>query len=138
MKKIIKKSYAVSGFIYHQGKFLLLKDPKSKYWMPPGGKIEKGEFLIDALKREIREETKLRKIKVLRPFIYWRGLHNNEQREGLSFLCLYQSGKVKISFEHSNYQWSSPQQIKKLKITHDPANFILAKKIIKILNKNEK
>lgn len=137
MRRRIKTNYAVSGFIYNRGKFLLLRDTKMERWMPPGGRVEKGESLIKALIREIKEETSL-KIKILMPFIYWQGLHDDGQRQGISFLCLYQSGKVKISFEHLAYQWVSPKEIKNFKITHDPNNFILAEKIIKLLKNNEK
>lgn len=135
MKKRIKNSQAVSAFIYRRGKFLVLKAKDSKWWMPPGGRVEKGEFLIDGLRREVREETGLKKIKVLMPLIYWRGLHDDSQREGISFLCLYQGGRASCSSEHCQIQWLTLAEIKKLKITHDPEHFLLAEKIIKLLKK---
>ncbi|MFN3301775.1 MAG: NUDIX domain-containing protein [Patescibacteria group bacterium] len=133
--KRIKINRAVSVLIYRDGKFLVLKDKNSDWWMPPGGQVEKNEFLIDALQREIVEETGLKKIKILIPFIYWQGLINNNKREGICFLAIYQGGKIKLSLEHSQYAWLKVNQIKKLKITHNPKHFLLAEKIIKLINK---
>lgn len=56
------KRHAVHAIILKGGKVLFLKrGPKSrlypKYWSLPGGKVEKGETRMQALKRELREET---------------------------------------------------------------------------------
>jgi len=56
---------AVVGIIQHQGKILLGKKVKknehemSDTWHIPGGKVEQGENEVDALKREMLEETHL-------------------------------------------------------------------------------
>lgn len=48
---------AVSGLIKNNdGKVLLEKSP-DRGWEIPGGQVEIGESLIDALKREVKEET---------------------------------------------------------------------------------
>jgi 8-oxo-dGTP diphosphatase len=48
------------GIILHQGQFLLAKRPAGKpyagYWEFPGGKVEKGETVHQALARELKEE----------------------------------------------------------------------------------
>ncbi len=48
------------GIILHQGQFLLAKRPEGKpyagYWEFPGGKIETGETVHQALARELKEE----------------------------------------------------------------------------------
>jgi 8-oxo-dGTP diphosphatase len=47
----------VSGLIENdEGKILLEKAP-DRGWEVPGGQVEAGETLIDALKREVKEET---------------------------------------------------------------------------------
>lgn len=51
---------AATGIIYSKEKGLLLeKRTDTGEWCTPGGSIELGEALTDALKREIKEETNL-------------------------------------------------------------------------------
>ena len=48
---------AVGGLIENdEGKILMVKSP-DRGWEIPGGQVEAGETLTDALKREIKEET---------------------------------------------------------------------------------
>lgn len=51
----------VSGMLWHGDKLLLVRQgrPESPRWMLPGGGVEAGESLIDALERELREEVGL-------------------------------------------------------------------------------
>lgn len=48
---------AVSGLIENEeGQILMIKSP-DRGWEIPGGQVEAGETLTDALKREVKEET---------------------------------------------------------------------------------
>ncbi len=52
----------VSALIEKEEKFLLVKEileSGKQYWIIPGGSVEYGENLEEALKREIKEETNL-------------------------------------------------------------------------------
>lgn len=47
----------VSGLVENdEGKILMIKSP-DRSWEIPGGQVEVGESLIDALKREVKEES---------------------------------------------------------------------------------
>ncbi len=47
----------VSAVIIDRGKILLIKRRKDKFFCLPGGRVELGETIENALKREILEET---------------------------------------------------------------------------------
>jgi 8-oxo-dGTP diphosphatase len=51
---------SVSGVVIHDGKLLLVRRPDPDgSWAIPGGRVEEGESLVEALQREIMEETGL-------------------------------------------------------------------------------
>lgn len=53
------KHFTVTGFIVHEGRTLLLWHPLMQGWAPPGGHVEPNEDPLEAVLREIREETGL-------------------------------------------------------------------------------
>ncbi|MEI7688624.1 MAG: NUDIX hydrolase [Candidatus Nomurabacteria bacterium] len=63
------KFEVVSCFFKQEGKFLLLhrldSKPQGDTWGVPAGKVEKGESSIDAICREIMEETGYNNFKIL-------------------------------------------------------------------------
>jgi mutator protein MutT len=53
---------AVGAIVVSEGRLLMVKrghEPNKGLWTVPGGRVELGESLKDAVKREIREETGL-------------------------------------------------------------------------------
>jgi 8-oxo-dGTP diphosphatase len=53
---------AVGAIVVTDGKLLLVRrgrDPGKGLWSLPGGRVELGEYLADALRREVKEETNL-------------------------------------------------------------------------------
>lgn len=114
----MNKPLGVAGkaVIRKNGKILLLKrSPKSGFdpglWELPGGKIDYGENLIDALKREVGEEVGII-IKVGRPFKTWHFKKEPFWVTGITFLCDYVSGSINLSSEHADYVWIDPMEYK--------------------------
>lgn len=57
-----KPAPVVLAVIEHAGQLVLIRrklDPLAGYWAPPGGYVERGESLEDAVVREAREESGL-------------------------------------------------------------------------------
>jgi ADP-ribose pyrophosphatase YjhB (NUDIX family) len=57
-----KPELAVSAAIFRDGKVLLVRRagaPARGLWTLPGGRVEVGEKLVDAVTREVMEETRL-------------------------------------------------------------------------------
>lgn len=111
---------ASHGLIQKGGKFLVTKRVSDKNFMPdlwdtPGGRIKFGEHSIDALIREIDEETKI-KVKVgdlifVYDFTFGLNIHSFQ----LVFKCDYLSGEVVLNpNEHSEYKWVTLDELKSL------------------------
>lgn len=106
---------AVKGIIRRSdGSILVLKrsdvdDHKPGVWETVGGGMDKEETPQSALEREILEETGLT-VKVLNPFnVFTFKKDSGEFKVGITFVCEYIDGEVKLSDEHSEYRWISPE-----------------------------
>jgi len=51
------RHFTATGFVVHEDRVLLHWHRKVKAWLPPGGHIEPNEDSVQAVLREIREET---------------------------------------------------------------------------------
>jgi bis(5'-nucleosidyl)-tetraphosphatase len=96
--------------------YLLLHYPgvshraEKDYWDFPKGHIEKGEKIEDTVKREVFEETGLKEIKILPGFketikYFFKFEGKNILKFVTFFLAETKEKKVKISFEHTGYEW---------------------------------
>ena len=69
--------HSAGAVVFYQSlkgpEFLLLRYERNKrvWWDYPKGKIEKGEKNIETMRREVKEETGLEKIKVIEGFKTW-------------------------------------------------------------------
>ena len=70
----------------------------------PGGRLKFGEEIEEGLKREVEEELGI-KIKVLKLSRAWSLIKDDLHLVGLTFLADYISGEIKLSGEHTNFQW---------------------------------
>ncbi|MFO8016116.1 MAG: NUDIX hydrolase [Candidatus Woesearchaeota archaeon] len=99
-------------------KFLILQFEKSNFpthsekWILPGGRLNAGESnLIEALKREIKEESGL-EVDVLFPFIAELGDHSGNLCCKIGYICRYISGIVSVNADGlANYKWVDYDQV---------------------------
>ena len=109
----------VKGIVERDGKILVLKrsaldDHLPGVWETPGGGVDKEESPQEALKREILEETGL-VVAIGRPFnVFTFRKDTGEFKVGITFLCQYESGEMKLSEEHSEYRFIKPSEFAEL------------------------
>lgn len=102
-----------------QGEILLLKRNKPGGWFTlPGGTVDEKESIIDALTREIFEETAL-KLKIDRPVWVWQSNHIGKDLIGIVFAVdkkIPEDSPIVLSKEHNEFKWFSFDDLMK-----DPA-----------------
>jgi len=109
----------VSGLIVNdEGKILMIKSP-DRGWEIPGGQVEAGENLTEALKREVKEETGI-DIEVGNLRAVSSNLENRVQPDGISpigsivnfgFIGKAISGKLTTSEESLEVAWFDRENI---------------------------
>jgi 8-oxo-dGTP diphosphatase len=108
----------VGGVVVHEGRVLLIrrgKQPLYGRWVVPGGTVELGEPLVDALRREMREETGLE----VEPFELITVFDRIEQEGGrvsyhyviVDYLCRYLSGEAHADSDALDVAWAAPQEL---------------------------
>lgn len=110
---------AVKAIIFNTKlkKYLVLKKSSAEDINPntfdmPGGRIRFGEKLEEAVVREAKEEVGL-SVKPLLVFNAWTFAKKDEgfQLTGIDFLCTTDQDKVKLSEEHSGFEWRTAEEI---------------------------
>ncbi len=107
-----------------QGQVLLLKHPR-RGWEFPGGQVEVGENLIEAVIREIEEEAGVAAT-IDRMVGLYSSVKSGIQYDGVSpvptkvlvdFVGMYESGKLRTSSESLDVGWFEPDTVLSM-ITH--------------------
>ncbi len=101
---MIDTQMGVKGLIFKGSDILTLFKSNGESDLP-GGKVEFGENQIEALNREITEETGLI-VKIQDPIAQWSFIkHTGLRITGVTYLCQYLGGQVLLSDEHSDFFW---------------------------------
>ena len=118
---------AGKAFIKHNGKILVLRE-SSKYqdgtqtgkYDVAGGRLKPGENFLEALKREVKEETGL-DIEIGKPFFVeeWRPEVNGEKWQIIAtfFECTpklepNEDPRIKLGKDHNHFKWIDPTEYK--------------------------
>jgi 8-oxo-dGTP diphosphatase len=116
----------VKALIRNPNKEILLLE-KSAYWDLPGGRLQKGESLLDALSRETKEEIGLNNLGHIQPFItILTDIRIQVEDVGLVFaiyLCdVNHPFSPQLTDEHISFKWLPALEIMK-KLTQYPIPF---------------
>lgn len=113
---------AVSAAIFRAGKLLLVRrarPPAKGVYTLPGGRVEFGEALHEALRREVAEETTLA-IDIV-GLAGWREVLPETTGGGhfviLPFAAHWRAGEVRLNAELDDFLWLAPDALGGLTLT---------------------
>jgi mutator protein MutT len=115
----------VGAVVVEEGRVLLVRrgrEPLKGQWSLPGGLVETGESLEDAVRREVREETGL----AIRPLgvleIFERIMRDTEGKPEyhyvlIDYVCAVSGGELCAGDDAGQVEWVRRRDLKKLAIT---------------------
>ncbi|WP_282939227.1 NUDIX hydrolase [Paenibacillus sp. RC67] len=118
---------AVGGFVENEDGHLLLVKTQHDGWVYPGGQVEVGENLLDALSREIKEESGIDAVAVQLIGVYsntatykWHdGVTDVPTKVMFDYVCKPLGGELCTSEETSDSRWVPKDQV--LELIKSPA-----------------
>lgn len=127
--RLIQKCIIVN----HDGKILALKRAPDDHsrggnWDLPGGGYEQGEDVVAAIKREVMEEVGLTVISASPVYFTNRigvseGFFKGDTVFGACYVCSDWEAEVKLSSEHVEFRWVTPEEFKSLDFGTDSGFF---------------
>jgi ADP-ribose pyrophosphatase YjhB (NUDIX family) len=108
----------VGGVVVRDGRALLIrrgKEPLYGRWVVPGGTVELGESLEDALVREMEEETGLR-VEPVGILTVFDRIHREEGQVVhhfviVDYLCRWRSGEARAGSDALEVAWASASEL---------------------------
>ncbi|MGE5569050.1 MAG: NUDIX hydrolase [Rhodospirillales bacterium] len=115
----------VGAIIADSGRVLLVErghDPLKGVWSLPGGIVEVGEYLTDALRREVREETGLEVEPVSVVEVFERIMPDRNGRTEyhyvlIDYLCRPTGGELRADSDVSDARWVPRDELASYHIT---------------------
>lgn len=121
-----------------QGEILVIQRSSTdrylpEYWEFPGGKMEKGESLVDCLQNEILEETGIKDLEISTPLAFFDSyvLGPESKYPGSTYVVIISVGKtnttdVQLSHEHDNFLWTRTSNISQLQLKEEDKKAVSA------------
>jgi 8-oxo-dGTP diphosphatase len=115
----------VGALIFEEGKILLVeraKEPLKGYWSIPGGIVETGEKLKEAVRREVMEETGLDVDPYLMFEIFERIMPDETSKPEyhyvlIDYLCHRVAGDAAPATDVSRVEWVTEQNLRNYRLT---------------------
>lgn len=130
----VRPQLAASAVIFRDAKILLVRrarDPGRGRYSLPGGRVEWGETLEQAVHREVAEETGLTVT-----IIGLAGIREVMPASGgghfvvLSYAARWTGGEVMLNDEHDGFEWVAPDDAPKFDLTDGLMQIIEAAKAL--------
>jgi 8-oxo-dGTP diphosphatase len=123
----------VGAVIVQENRVLLIRRgqaPLLGEWSLPGGVLECGETLREAVVREAREETGLTVETGEMLCVYERIIRSDDSRVRyhyvlIDFLCRPASGDLKAASDAADVRWFAPEELDALKLRPDTHEVVL-------------
>lgn len=130
----LKPSIVVSALVEKDNRFLLVKEileSGQPYWIIPGGKVEFGENLIDAVKREIKEETNL-DVEIKKFIDFQEAIHPKYDYHTVIFFyhAVPQNEDIILDKDIIEAKFFSREEIRSLNLVDSAKKFLERTKII--------
>lgn len=123
----------VGAIVLREGRILLVRranPPLQGHWSIPGGLVETGETIKEAVIREVREETGLEVEPLQLVEVFERILRDNESRVQyhyvlIDYWCRVVAGEAQAGSDVSEVRWANCDELESLAVAPETCAVIL-------------